>query len=1041
MKKQAARTTWPYASDIGPSETVEMNNKNMGSDAPRRVVTTIATASHFALAYCMAKSFLRHHENSTVFVLDVDGNAPRPSIPGINFIDMESLRLGAPQEDLRAKYTVFEFCNLLKPFLLEHLLSEGFHEVIYLDSDLYFTASIESEVFVPLATNDIVLTPHLCSIPADIGGNVWRDHAVIKWGVMNGGLVGVRSTDRAKAVLKWWGDRVRTAGFHRVDSGLNCDQKWLDLLPGFAIDLHVVRSARVNVAYWNLDERTLSHEEGVHLVNGLRLSFFHFSGFDPDATELLTKHWTKHTRTSRPDLVPVFDEYRRSLRRSSFEISQSMARSPKPIEYEPVGVQHVVDAPPSRSGSSPVSKCDVSVVIAARNPGVFLRYAVESVLAQEAVSFEVILVDDASTEDISLYVPHDPRCRILQGSGNGVSSARNLGLNQAKGEMVVFFDSDDEMISSTRLRDQLDLLRSSLALGVVFSGWTVIDEKGASLGDQTPWLESPGREFADAVSNPSILPSAMAFRSEAVRSVGGFDENLSQLEDVDLVLRLLRGWSGTWDRNVTTRYRRHSRNASNDLDEQVRCSLVVYDRLFKDPSLPQDVADKERVVRCYLHIYYAGRYLQRGNLASMADQLAISAVWSDHEQGSLVSIWINSLQTGSKAVPSYAFDPIWLFTSPEWKSLVRLRPLALLDRGTDALRFFRQRPAKSRVWSETHSSRAASVFEKPGPQPPTTEAVRWLKLPDLSTRHFGNHRSGWTPAIASLSEHDCENGVYLEPFVDQVYSFHEIGRSSLDKPWVGFVHNPANMPSWYDISQSPEVTFSDPRFRFDLERCVGLFTLSEDLRGWWEKRVSVPVQTVKHPTEFTSRVFSFPEFVENRKRRVVQLGSWLRKLHSVYLLPVKGFQRTIVHQQGPFINGLFDLERKHMNLTEIGVSGDVEVLPFLTNSEYDELLATNIVFIDLYGASANNAVIECIVRGTPLLINPLPAVREYLGDEYPFYFTSRQQAARKAQSLALIKETHEYLTAMDKSALSFEQFSHDVACGAVFQSWQNRKTS
>ena len=141
----------------------------------------------------------------------------------------------------------------------------------------------------------------------------------------------------------------------------------------------------------------------------------------------------------------------------------------------------------------------------------------------------------------------------------------------------------------------------------------------------------------------------------------------------------------------------------------------------------------------------------------------------------------------------------------------------------------------------------------------------------------------------------------------------------------------------------------------------------------------------------------------------MQIGSWLRKLHAIYYLPVTRLKRAIVHQQVPYINQLFTTERREFQLDPD--YGSVTVLGFLSDDQYDALLSCNIVYLELYDSSANNTIIECMVRNTPILVNPLPAVREYLGEDYPFYFTNRSQAARKAEDVVLIEETHKYLQA------------------------------
>ena len=81
----------------------------------------------------------------------------------------------------------------------------------------------------------------------------------------------------------------------------------------------------------------------------------------------------------------------------------------------------------------------------------------------------------------------------------------------------------------------------------------------------------------------------------------------------------------------------------------------------------------------------------------------------------------------------------------------------------------------------------------------------------------------------------------------------------------------------------------------------------------------------------------------------------------------------------------------------------------LPDPAYDALLAENIAFLQLYDAGANNTVVECIARATPLLVNPLPAIVEYLGPNYPFYYESLAEAADKAMDLDLIERTHLYL--------------------------------
>jgi hypothetical protein len=173
-------------------------------------------------------------------------------------------------------------------------------------------------------------------------------------------------------------------------------------------------------------------------------------------------------------------------------------------------------------------------------------------------------------------------------------------------------------------------------------------------------------------------------------------------------------------------------------------------------------------------------------------------------------------------------------------------------------------------------------------------------------------------------------------------------------------------------------------------------------------------------------------FQVNPDKKIVQIGYWLRKLHSIYYLPVTRLKKAVVHQNAHYIHQLFAAEKREFQLEPD--YGAVEVLPFLSDDQYDDLLSRNIVYVELYDSSANNAVVECIVRNTPILINPLPAVKEYLGEDYPFYFSHRSQAARKAEDAALIEETHRYLKAHPvKEKLTAAHFLKSVGDSEIYQ--------
>ena len=264
---------------------------------------------------------------------------------------------------------------------------------------------------------------------------------------------------------------------------------------------------------------------------------------------------------------------------------------------------------------------------------------------------------------------------------------------------------------------------------------------------------------------------------------------------------------------------------------------------------------------------------------------------------------------------------------------------------------------------------------------------------------YGNHRSGWQYAISCLRDFHDEKGPDFISFVEKKFVFgSDKGDINNDfepvtRPWVGVIHCPVSVPRWFNRHYSPEVYFDTPEFRSALKYCKGLISLSSPLSRWLESNHEPLVSTLLHPTETCATVFKEQVLTSQAPLKVVQLGFWLRKLHGIHQLDLSRnrFQKYMVGASRPHHQRLINVERAIFD-PKIHVDQPVQMVGFLSNIEFDNLLSEAVVFVDLYDTSANNAIIECVVRGTPILCPPLSAIVDYLGTDYPLYFRSIEEA-------------------------------------------------
>lgn len=327
-----------------------------------------------------------------------------------------------------------------------------------------------------------------------------------------------------------------------------------------------------------------------------------------------------------------------------------------------------------------------------------------------------------------------------------------------------------------------------------------------------------------------------------------------------------------------------------------------------------------------------------------------------------------------------------------------------------------------------------------------------IKLTEQPT--FSSHRSGWAYAISSIAELHNDEGVNFYGFVENEFAWRkdeELAKGNIpfkDK-WIGFLHNPVGGPWWFGPKTHPLSYIHSDEFRKSLRKCRGLFCLSNDHANFIRHVTGKKVEVIKHPTEIPDKKFDFEKFANNTNRRLFTIGYWLRKVNSIYALPSNSLYiktRVLPYKSDSsakkFVDELraYEFKYESNSIKEIlrwydANYQNVEELYSLPNDDYDDLFVDNIVFLDMYDSSANNAVIECIARETPILVNPVPSIVEYLGVDYPFYFNDYGEAIDKLNNFDLIQQTHQYLKyCSTKMELSGEYFLNKFKESKIYNS-------
>ena len=255
----------------------------------RTAIVTICSNNYLPQAEVLFASVRMFHPDADLILGLADQYDVEERYPdGVEVIPSD--RLGIPDfASFAFSYDVMEFNTAIKPYLMLRLFERGYDNVIFFDPDIEIYRRLDDVLGLLDGGASFVLTPHFCAPPHPDASRT--EQHVMQTGVYNLGFLAASQRPETEPTLRWWARKLRYDCRNDQTLGLFVDQKYMDLLPGLTEHTCVLRDPSLNVAYWNLPPRRLSGCSAAGWrVDDRPLGFFHFSGFDPERPDRLSRY-------------------------------------------------------------------------------------------------------------------------------------------------------------------------------------------------------------------------------------------------------------------------------------------------------------------------------------------------------------------------------------------------------------------------------------------------------------------------------------------------------------------------------------------------------------------------------------------------------------------------------------------------------------------------------------------------------------------------------------------------------------------------------
>lgn len=292
-----------------------------------------------------------------------------------------------------------------------------------------------------------------------------------------------------------------------------------------------------------------------------------------------------------------------------------------------------------------------------------------------------------------------------------------------------------------------------------------------------------------------------------------------------------------------------------------------------------------------------------------------------------------------------------------------------------------------------------------------------IKIPQETLNLYPHHRFGWRRVIQELNNH-CPNSseaTFLEPFFERVFLYNEDNhrKKIYEKhPWIAFIHEPPKQARpEYNFSLSNHI--HNPDLQRCLENLKGIFTLTNYQKRYYlnlPDLKDIPISNLLYPIEYNIKWD-----INNFNYSALHIGNNYRKIGFFKKYNFPNFIKNNI------------------------IIGHKSCTQSVSNEEYDKLLTSSFVFQKYFDCAASTTIIECITTETPIVVNQIEPIEEYLGESYPLFYKSTDELeyffSNKDLFINKLIEANSYLKELNsKKLFTYDKFLHDFYQSEVYHS-------